>query len=89
MVKSVAEHSKKQESSYFCNIPGVGTIPGLGEPHSVPVFGVPATKDVPSRKVTPQIALSFYHQKWNENRKGEEVTDLSQTMAWNMFTALL
>ena len=57
MVKSVAEHSKKQESSYFCN------IPGLGEPHSVPVFGVPATKDVPSRKVTPQIALSFYHQK--------------------------
>lgn len=36
MVKSVAEHSKKQKSPYFCNIPGVGAIPGLGEPHSVP-----------------------------------------------------
>ena len=36
MVKSVAEHSKKQESSYFCNIPRVGAILGLGEPHSVP-----------------------------------------------------
>lgn len=35
MIKSVAEYSNKQKSSYSFNIPRVGAIPELGEPWSV------------------------------------------------------
>ena len=53
MIKSVAEHSKKKYLSYV-------TFQGwVSHVLFHTVFGVPATKAVPSRKVTPQIALSF------------------------------